>query len=58
MTKGKQQNEAGTRRGISTMREDRRARADVPADTYTFFMDILMDTVRSEIAECRLLRFL
>jgi len=28
------------------------ARADVPADTYTFFMDILMDTVRSEIAEC------
>eukprot|EP00026_Physarum_polycephalum_P011718 Phypoly_transcript_11959.p1 GENE.Phypoly_transcript_11959~~Phypoly_transcript_11959.p1 ORF type:complete len:266 (-),score=33.02 Phypoly_transcript_11959:84-881(-) len=30
----------------------RSARADVPAESYTFFMDILMDTVRSEIADC------
>lgn len=30
----------------------RSARADVPAESYTFFMDILMDTVRNEIADC------
>jgi 26S proteasome regulatory subunit N12 len=30
----------------------RNARADVPVDTYTFFTDILMETIRDEIAEC------
>jgi len=28
------------------------SRADVPTETSTFFMDILMNTVRDEIAEC------
>jgi len=30
----------------------RAARADVPNETYTFFMDILMDTIRDEVADC------
>jgi len=30
----------------------RAARQDVPNETYTFFMDILMDTIRDEVAEC------
>jgi len=30
----------------------RAARADVPDETYTFFMDILMDTIRDEVADC------
>jgi len=30
----------------------RNARADVPSESYTYFMDILMDTVRDEIADC------
>jgi 26S proteasome regulatory subunit N12 len=29
-----------------------RARAEVPSETYTFFMDTLMETVRDEIADC------
>jgi len=28
------------------------ARADVPSETYISFMDILMETIRDEIAEC------
>jgi len=28
------------------------ARAEVPSETYLFFMDILMETIRDEIAEC------
>eukprot|EP01137_Pigoraptor_chileana_P023461 Opistho-2@89755 len=28
------------------------ARGNVPADSYAFFMDILMGTIRSEIADC------
>eukprot|EP01113_Clastostelium_recurvatum_P006670 TRINITY_DN1303_c0_g1_i2.p1 TRINITY_DN1303_c0_g1~~TRINITY_DN1303_c0_g1_i2.p1 ORF type:complete len:269 (+),score=81.51 TRINITY_DN1303_c0_g1_i2:37-807(+) len=28
------------------------ARSDVPSDTYTFFMEMLMDTIRDEIADC------
>jgi len=30
----------------------RAARADVPNETYTLFMDILMDTIRDEVADC------
>jgi len=29
-----------------------KARSDVPSETYSFFMNILMDTVRNEIAGC------
>jgi len=30
----------------------RAARAEVPHETYTFFMDILMDTIRDDVADC------
>ena len=29
-----------------------KAREDVPSQTYSFFMELLMDTVRDEVASC------